>query len=83
MTDCLPVADDWSAPTQIALIQDHLLALRHHLEALEAAVTAEALLQALPHLTEINARSLEAHDLLQALRRRPAQEWKELKVKPC
>lgn len=75
MLDCLPSYDEWSPATQFALMLDHLQALRHHLESLEAAAGsgAKALIAAGPHLIEINSRSHEAHDLLQSLARQPQE----------
>lgn len=75
MLDCLPSYDEWSPHTQFALMLDHLQALRHHLDSLEAAASAgaNALIAAGPHLIEINRRSHEAHDLLQSLARQPQE----------
>ncbi len=77
--DCLPEASEWSAQSQYLMLQDHLQALQFHLQQLEAAPDALTLLQELPHLAEINARSLEAHTLLQALGRHPHSQLQNLK----
>lgn len=80
MYDCLPQADDWSPKSQFLMLQEHLEAMRHHLEVLETASAQNAwqTVQEAPHLQELNQRCLEAHDLLQALARQPETLLKSL-----
>lgn len=80
--DCLPEASEWSAQSQYAMIQDHLQAMRQHLQALEAAPNAQVLVAQMPQLEELNARCLEAHDLLKALSKQPQDKLQYLKQNP-
>ena len=80
--DCLPEASEWSAESQYAMIQDHLLAMREHLQTLEAAPDALALVAQMPQLEELNARCLEAHDLLKALSQQAQNKLQNLKQNP-
>lgn len=62
---CLPGAREWSEATRLALIADHLEALRAHVQALEAALSAgpQALPDAAHHWQEICQRGVEGHEL--------------------
>lgn len=83
--DCLPSPTEWSPPSQYAMMLEHVQALRHHLEALESAASqgAVALIAAEPHLVEINARSLDAHELMRLLAALPESEQAALGGEAC
>lgn len=80
--DCLPEASEWSAQSQYAMVLDHLQAMRQHLQTLEAAPDALALVAQMPQLEELNARCLEAHDLLKALSQQTQNKLQNLKQNP-
>ena len=65
--DCLPSSHEWSLETRWLLIQEHIEALRWHLEQLEAEKTLSGLLSAREHLQELCLRGVEAHGLLEQL----------------
>jgi hypothetical protein len=62
---CLPGAGEWSEATRLALIADHLEALRAHIQALEAALSEgpQGLLDARHHWQEICQRGVEGNEL--------------------
>jgi hypothetical protein len=76
--DCLPPPEQWSLKSRWLMIQEHLEALRWHLEKLETTATARELIAAREHLREICLRGAEAHSELEQLNQLPQAQLNTL-----
>lgn len=85
MLDCLPSASEWSPQSQYLMLLNHIDTLRHHLEGLESAAGEglQSLIAAGPHLLELNACCLDAHELLKLLASQPVEVLQELEQVAC